>query len=229
MVNFLQSPKLNRVLVSCVLASFTLTTLPAPVYSLPNFSGIGFNDVRFVMRIEKLIGKINKYRERGDCDKLLETMIDLKIEVEGYTGKKINLDKELSQIEKDIKAGGGKLEKDEMKRIRKIIKQKEKRVSHKAMYMASCLELDLLFDAKEEHSLFLTMYSQDKDKDDNKEVCVPLRVTIGVTVALCGLFLFFVPFPPCKVWGPELMKAGVALAIEGTINRAEENEKEKKK
>jgi hypothetical protein len=64
-----------------------------------------------------------------------------------------------------------------------------------------------------------------KDKDDKEEFSVPLRVTIGVTVALCGLFLYIVPIPVCKVWAPELMKAGVALAVEGTINRVEENDK----
>jgi hypothetical protein len=233
MVNFLCSPKLNRILVSCVLTSFTLGTLPFPVYAAPAGGGINLNDISFAIRIEKLIEKINRYRERRDSEKLLETMFDLKLEVEGYTGQKIDLDKQLDQVEKDIKAQGGKLKKDEMKSIRKFIHKKEKRSGHKTLYMANCLEFDLPYNAEEEQILFqndllMATHGHDKGKDDDKEISIPLRVTIGVTVALCGLFLYFVPIPVCKVWGPELMKAGVALAVEGTINRVEADDKDKK-
>jgi hypothetical protein len=58
--------------------------------------------------LEQLIEKINKYREKGDLDKLFKTMMELKVEVEGYLGKKINLDKHLDQVEKEIEKNGGK-------------------------------------------------------------------------------------------------------------------------
>ena len=106
-------------------------------------------------------------------------MFDVKLEIEGYTGQKINLDKQLDQVEKAIKASGGKLNKDEMKNIRKILKKKEKRLNHKAMHMANCLEFGMTYNADEEELLFSSQYmakhGDDKDTDDKEEICVPFR------------------------------------------------------
>lgn len=219
MANFLHATKLNRLLLSSTIVTFSLSTLPHPVYA--THKDVTINEILFATRVEKLIEKINKYRDRGDINKLLGAMFDLKLEVETYTGKKIDLDKQLDQIEKDIKANGGKLEKNEMKTIRKTIKNKQKRIDHKTSYMTDCLEYEIPYNADEENFLFIARHGEER-KDGILENDMPLRVTIGVTVALCGLFLYFVPFPICKVWAPELMKAGIALAVEGTINRVED-------
>ena len=50
-----------------------------------------------------------------------------------------------------------------------------------------------------------------------------------MTVALCGLFLFCIPILTCKAWGLDLMKGGVALAVEGYVNRQEDEKKDDKK
>lgn len=186
----------------------------------------GLNDIAFCFKIEKLIEKINKYKDKRDANKLLETMIELKVEVESYTGKKINLEKHLDQIEQDIKNDGGKLKKDEFKKIRKIIKDKEKRSDHKAMYMADCMAYGIEYNTEVENLNFILKHGH--DKDENKEVDLPIRVTIGVTVALCGLFLMFVPVPICQAYGPNIMRAGVALAVEGTLNRIEQDQDREK-
>ena len=55
-----------------------------------------------------MIKKINKYKKSLDSNKLIETMLDLKLEIEGYTGQHIDLDKQLDEVEREIKAKGGK-------------------------------------------------------------------------------------------------------------------------
>ncbi len=66
------------------------------------------------------------------------------------------------------------------------------------------------------------------DKEDKEEITLPLRVTVGVTIALCGFFLMFVPIPICQANGPWIAQAGLALAVDGTITRVEGNDKNKK-
>ena len=123
---------------------------------------VDLNDIGFAIRVEKLIENINRYREKKDSNKLLEKMFELKMEVERYTGQRIDLDKEIDRVEHDIKKNGGKFKKDEMNNVRKIIKSKEKRVTHKMMYMATCQEYDLPYNAEEEYFMFMAKHSDEK-------------------------------------------------------------------
>lgn len=45
-----------------------------------------------------------------------------------------------------------------------------------------------------------------------KDIEVPLTLSVGVTMALCGLFLCFVPIPMCQLVGGKLLEAGAAIA-----------------
>lgn len=231
MVNIFRSSRLNALCLCSTLTVFSVSTVPQ-LHAFSSYQmNVGLNDIAFGFKIEKLIEKINKYKDKMDSNKLLETMIELKVEVEGYTGQKINLENQLDQIEKEIKKDGGKLKKDEFKKIRKIIKDKEKRSNHKAMYMADCMAYGIEYNTEIECLNFMAKHGHDMD-EEKEEVVLPIRVTIGVTVALCGLFLMFVPIPICQAHGPTIMRTGVALAVEGTFNRVEqdqEKEKEKKK
>ncbi len=224
MANIFNSPGISRIFLCSALTAFTMTTVSVPLQATQRT--VNINDIGFAVRIEKLIEKVKCYQKKSDSSKLIDTMFDIKTEVEGYTGQRINLDNQLDQVEHDIKRSGGKLKNDDMKQVRKLIKKKEKRSNHKAMYIAACLEYNLPYNAEEEHCLYMARRVNDKEEDD---IYIPLRVTIGITVALCGLFLTFVPIPICKLWGPDLMRAGVVLAVEGTINRVEEDRVKTKK
>lgn len=63
----------------------------------------------------------------------METLLDVKHEVEGYTGKEIDIEKGLKQVEKEVAAKGGKLHKDDIKKVLKLVKEKEKKHKHKAL------------------------------------------------------------------------------------------------
>jgi len=75
--------KLNRHVLSTILVTFPLATIPMPAFAVNNGGGINLNDVAFMVRVEKLIEKINRYKERSDSEKLIDSMMDLKFEVEG--------------------------------------------------------------------------------------------------------------------------------------------------
>lgn len=230
MAYIFNSHKFNNIVLCGVLATFSLAVLtPPPCYAVN--AGVNFNDIAFGVRLEKLVEKVIRYKDKGDSNKLLDTMMDIKAEVQGYTGVAINMDKQIDQVEKEIKQSGGKVNKDDMKKLRKVIKSKEKKANHKALCMEMrMLDPDLQLTRDDQHMLYMAKHGDDKDeKDQNVAAELPLRLTIGVTVALCGLFLFCLPMPPCKVWGSDLMKAGVALAVEGYVNRQEDDKKDNNK
>lgn len=184
-----------------------------------------------------MIDKAKKYFYSKDSNKLTDTMFDIKNEIEGYTGQKINIERHLDQIEKEAKARGKPLDKAHMKEMRRRLKKQGKRHNHKAVYMATCLEYALPFNAEEEALLYentlvhsmvgkMAKGGHGKDKDD-KEVVLPVRVTIGVTMSLVGLFLYIVPFPPCRACAPWVLETGIAFLIDQGVTEWESSEKKK--
>ncbi|KIC74843.1 hypothetical protein DB44_AA00020 [Candidatus Protochlamydia amoebophila] len=192
--------------------------MPSPAYSFD----VNLNDINFIIRIEKLIEKMNRYKDRLDSDGLIGVLLDIKHEVEGYTGKKFDIEKELKGIEKEINKQGGKFKKGELKAIGEKFKKKEKKHHHKAQFIADCINYGIEYDVELEHLTFMARHGQDKQ---DIELDIPIRLTVGVTIALCGVFLFFVPIPLCQAWAPRVITAGVGIAADGCMNRMEEVKK----
>jgi hypothetical protein len=223
----------NAVLYSTTLA-FTFANI-SPVYGFQNQQmAVNLNDINLAIKFEKLIEKAWKYYKANDSKKLIETMLDMKHETEGYTGQKIDINKSLDQVEREIKHKGSKISNAEIKAIRKIIKDNEKKHNHKAIYMTACMESGVEYNPEAvnfEFDYLCKAAKHDKDKDKEEEIVLPVRVTVGVVMALCGVFITVLPFPPCKTYGPQLIAAGVGLAIEGGCGKVEEdrkNERDKK-
>lgn len=223
----------NAVLYSTTLA-FTFASI-SPVHGFQNQQvAVNLNDINLAIKFEKLIEKAWKYYKAKNSKKLIETMLDMKHETEGYTGHKIDINKCLDQVERGIKQKGSKISKAEIKAIKKMIKDNENKHNHKAFYMAACMESGVEYNPEAvsfEFDYLCKAAKHDNDKDKEEEIVLPVRVTVGVVMALCGLFITFLPFPPCKTYGPQLIAAGIGLAIEGGCGKVEEdrrNERDKK-
>ncbi len=84
MANVFHSYCFNKLLLSCVLTTFSVAVIsPTPAYGQMY---IGLNDVAFGINMENFVKKIRKYRERRDVNKLLDTVLDMKREIEAYSG-----------------------------------------------------------------------------------------------------------------------------------------------
>lgn len=210
-----------------------VAAFPAPNYQMQ----IGINDVAAGVRIGKLLEKAKKHFKNENLKELLENMYDLKSEAEALTGQKIDLDRSIDQVFKDVKKRGVKIDSKIQKEVKKIIRDKAKRYDHKAHYMAQCIINDIEYDSLQEEALFLqsegiTMAVKSKhEKDEGKEVVVPLKLVIGVTGALAGMFIFIVPLPiPGKAQvGAFLITTGVEYAADAIIEANEERNKKDKK
>lgn len=224
---------INRAVLYCTLGAFTVSAvIPFQVMASPvKPINTNLNDINFGFRIEKLIEKAKQHFYSKDRKKLTDIMFDIKNEVEGYTGKKINIEQHLDQIEKEARTRGKPVDKTHMNEMRRRLKKQDNRRNHKAVYIATCMEYDLPFNAEEEalvyentlaHSLAGVVAGNNKD---DQEMVLPLRVTIGVTMSLVGLFLYVVPLPICKTCAPWVLETGIAFLIDQGVTEWEKNEK----
>lgn len=227
MGNILRSGKLNVSVLSVALCVSMLNLLYVPILAAQNFE-MNLGSVGFVYRIQSIIEKIHKYANKNDINSLVDVMLDLEMEVEGYLDKKMDLDYYLSEVERQITSQGGRLRPGEIQNLRDYIKSREKRRTHKAYYLSMCQELDLSFSVEEEAWAYMGKKKKDNEKEEKVELALPIRLSVGITMCLCGFFLSCLPIPLCKDAGKYLLMTGGGIALEGTLSRMEDNENEKK-
>jgi len=229
MANFSSYFLLNRMALALTIGSFaSLVALPPPNYQMQ----IGLNDINAGIRIGRLLEKAKKNFENKNLKNLIENMLDLKSEAEILTGKKIDLDKSIEKVFDDVKKQGVKVDPKIQKEIKKIIKNKGKRYNHKTNYMAQCFINDLEYDPFQEKALFFLsediLNAKSKHgKNETKEIEVPLKLVLGVSGALAGMFIVIVPLPiPGKAQvGTFLITTGVKYAADAIIEAADEKNK----
>jgi len=100
MGNFFHFTKPNRLCLCSALVAFSVTSFSTPCYSQINF---GINDVAFAFRIEQLLEKVKKAANKNEGNKLMDLMLEVKREVEIYSGISIDLSKQLREVESEIK------------------------------------------------------------------------------------------------------------------------------
>jgi hypothetical protein len=237
MLGFFNYRNINVGIISTVLTSFSIT-YSLPVQALP--FEIGFNEVAFMYRMEKLVEKMWKLEKSADKDKMYEVALDIKREVEAASGRPIDLNQCLNQVENEVKKKGYKPPKKEFDSIRKAINKKDKKNTVRAHYLARTMDLEgYQFNDIDEHMFAQEILlrskhgheDKDKEKDEKQEIQVPAHLVFGVTLTLCGVFLMFLPIPGCKVWGDNMFRAGIVVCGNAICNKTEEdkkNERDKK-
>ena len=86
MANFYFNYVGNRIIIYITACNFLFCSLPlrAQIYYE---KAINLNDIVFVSRMQNLIEKVKRYADRLKQGKLLEAVLDIRMEVEAYTGK----------------------------------------------------------------------------------------------------------------------------------------------
>jgi hypothetical protein len=221
----------NNFIICATTSAIFSNTLMIPLYSYEaqaQHMDVNLNDIALIIRLEKLYSKVKRHIDKLEHEKLINLMFDIKKEVEGFIGQKIDIDSPIDTIEKEAKKHGAKFQKNEIKQIKKDLKNKDKKHSHKVMFLDDCHRYNIEFNQLECNLHFENQYlSKDPKghgKEDNKEVKVPIRVSIGVTASLCGYFLSFIPHPVVQGVSKFLIATGLGLCVDGTVKRIEENE-----
>lgn len=210
------------------LATFSMSLIPMHLSAFEEreMFTIGFNEINFGVRMEKLIEKAKKYVQAEDSNSLIDTMFDIKFETECYTNVHISLSDKIKEVEKAFSKEGVNIPKNVMEKIKKTFKEKEKKIKHKSMYIETCMKYGIEYNAADEIALYEA--KKDKNKDEpEEEVYIPVRLIVGVTTALCGLFCAVVPIAPLNAASNYLMATGVGLAGDAIMTIYDQNEKEK--
>lgn len=176
--------------------------------------------------MKKIIEKAKRAAEKNEGNKLIDLMFDAKREIEIYSGTVIDLDHQFDAVESEIKKKGAKIPKKEFKELRKILKKKEKKLQHKAQYLETyLLDPEMTYNQEDEEMLYTARHGHD-DKEEI-EIVIPIRLTVGVTLALVGLFIIVVPVipPSIKPWGKDLVLYGTGIAAEACYSLQDEKKK----
>jgi hypothetical protein len=194
---------------------------PSPAYA------ITFNDIAFWTRMEKLVEKMWKYKDKKDGNKIIDTMLEIKMEVEAYTGILIDLDKEFSKARSDIKKQGGKVPEKDFEKIRKAINKKEKILYHRNMCVATYLEDAPNISFQDFETLYMAARNaHDREEGEQEVKDLPWRLAVGISMILGGGFLVvagtLLRMPICVEAGKDLAAGGVFFAVEGYHDGQEE-------
>jgi hypothetical protein len=214
----------NHLVLSSALLTFTVTSIPVPCHSQINVTA---DDVLFGYRMEQIVEKLFKAIKKENADKAIDLMLDAKREIEAYSGQYIDLDQKLNEIENEIKKEGAKIPKKEFGALRKMLKKREKRANHRAFYMEYCFQEGITYEPLEEEALYMAKNGQ----EDGEEIIIPIRLIVGVSAALVGVFIVVVPVipPPIKPYGTRLMGSGLMMALDACYDCYDERQRQKQK
>jgi hypothetical protein len=243
---------LNNVVMALTIGSF------APVAALPPVNpvqmNVNLNDIAFGVQLIKLADKgkdlLDKMKKKDEMTernskKLVDVMFDLKDTISGYTGIHIDIDKQVDHTVNELKKEGTKLSKEQVKDIKKVFKHKNKKHSHKALFMADCMNYGVEYTPENEaiwedtyldynmrycavqDAMIFTAKSAKHGGEKEKEIVVPLKLVVGITGALCGFFVALVPLPiPGKMQvATFLITTGLKYSCDAVIEACEDRQK----
>jgi hypothetical protein len=156
-------------------------------------------------------------------------MFEIKSEVETYTGKKIDISKQIDQVQREAKQRGQKISDAHIKQIKKDFKKQDKKHKHKAVYFAQCMEADIPFTSLEADRHFENIYmAKSAHGKNDQDIDVPITITVGVTLSLCGYFLLVIPNPICTACGWYLLDAGMGILGSEALTRWDQYNRDQK-
>jgi hypothetical protein len=206
--------RFHNVVLSGVLIAFCAATLnPHPLYPI----NLGVNDIGFGIKLQTLIDKAWNCHKKMNGNGLLDVVLDLKTEIESYTGRKIDLDKEISKIESDLKRKGGKPPSDIFKKFKSLVKNKDNKRRSRALCMEAYFRdgLDMNFED------YLILHSAATiGKQANEQTELPLKFVVAVSLILGGAFVMFAT-PVCPMLGyagETMMGTGFAMLLDQSLD-----------
>lgn len=234
MASLFRCHNINRIVLHFVLSAFVLT------YAVPvNAVQFGVvSDAVFIYKAEKLVEKIWRLKNSESKSKMYEIILDLKSEIESYSGIEIDISKYMSLVENELESRGIKSKKKELKAIRNSLKKREKKRNKYINFLGLAIETEGYEIHPENEKIVFSNFLMAKGKEnkkseeeDEEEVYVPAQLVFGVTLTLCGLFLMVIPIPVCKPWGERMIASGVVIcgnSISSKVDNDHKNNKGKK-
>jgi hypothetical protein len=233
MANIFQSTRCFTLATYFTTAAFTTVAIcPPPLMAAQG--SLSLNDINFGIKVEKIYEKVKRAISKDETNKIVGYMFDFKTEVEQYTGKKIDINKQIDIAQQEAKKNGQKVDDKYTKAIKKEFNKQDKKHKHRAVWFAQCAELEIPYTTIEAdmsfemNHLMAKSAHKGKDKEEVQIEDVPVKIMVGVTISLCGLFLWFVPIPLCQTVGTYLINTGIGVLGSDALDRWDTYDKEQK-
>lgn len=212
----------NLTILGCATSIAVAPISAAPV--LHKGSDFCYSDVMFLNRINEITERIEEYAENLDCSGAISALFDLKDEVESYLGSSADLGTFLDMLKEQFFAASADFDDVNWQIMRDFFTQMDSRhEEYKSACQSAVTNKD--FDS-------IIALKRKVREDDSAEVkafasMFSTTLTVGVTMGLCGLFLFFIPIPGFQAVGAFLMEAGGGLAAGYAIGQYSEQRRKK--
>lgn len=194
-----------------------------------NAFNIEINDINIGVKVKKIVDKVKKYKKSKDVDKMMSILFDAKDLVYEFTGKKLDFSDILDQVAHELKHNKkSKVTKDDFKAYKEKLKSYEKKHKHRKEFKALCVSAGLPYDLNWADEVFYAGHSKHKHSEDKVEIDIPVHMAVGITIALVGFFLKFIPHPLCQEGGSVCLLIGIEMAINSGCDRFEQQKQKEK-
>lgn len=234
MVRIISRNLFNRVLYSTLLLSTPITSFQ---YANAQDYVFGFEDAFTIAKITKLAHSLvdNKH----NTNKMIETIVDIKIEIERACNVRIDLNYYMNQVCAQVKAQVPEVPMDKMNIIRQRINDRIRRVNCNLEYIDDVKYLEGYEINDDDFDMFYlgqrppnrppNNNNMNSDDDGKGQDEIPASLIYGVTVSLCGMFLMILPFPPCKELGKKVIVVGLSATANSICKEIDDRKKDKDK
>ncbi len=212
MVRIFNYIRFNTICFYCILITFPVASIALPLPVRQTNSENEMDEDAYLI-VDRVVDKLLKLEKQGKINEMIDCMLDVKEEVESQLGHTIHLNDQLKEVRKLAKEEGKEIPKKQIDKFKTLIKKREKK-RDKTVF-------GIRFRSKKSQ--------EDEDDDKDEEVKLPVKMSFGVTMALCGFFIYCMPHPAAKKAGKYLIMLGVAHITESGLDKAKEYQEERKK
>lgn len=207
---------LSNIFLCASLVAFSVTeALVPPAHSIK----INIDQAALLVKVKR---KVEKLKKSNDSKTAISLTLDVKEEIEKAIGYEIDLKESIKKVSKQFNKQGKPLNENYLKAIYHQLKKKEKKRKN-----------------KKDNKWFSFRKSHEEDEEEDEDD-IPTIIVVGVTLSLCGVFLFVVskcvpvPIPGLDKYAAEMIKTGILgvaadLCAGNDKNKKKDREKEKKR
>jgi hypothetical protein len=182
-----------------MLSVFSINATTPPVRQYLINEGIVLYKVN---EIKKMFKKFNPNMKLKEA---IDVMLEFKHLTTNQTGTPIFTKSSLNQAKNIAESRGYKLDKKQWKELEKLIDSREKKFTSKIFFRDMSYNSGIEFDEIAFESFYEDTFGKDDDTTN-----ISLEVTVGVTLILCGVFMYTisVQVPFCATIGTGFIEAG---------------------
>lgn len=144
---------------------------------------------------------VEHLKSLDEVTEMIDLMLEFKSEVESLCGVEINIDDALEEIQQELQ-----LPMEEYENFKELMHGET---------TASQSPKNFTAPTSDDSDITLNINQHGGGSETQTQVVIPTQVALGVTIALCGSIIFFIPIPSSKAIGTKLVKTGLAMAVEG--------------